>query len=125
MFLHQQSLYGALIANISDKYSIQVNSEYTVGRYIENDGVNRANQQFIDSGLYLPGGVVSPNQVQGFGSTVTLGSTPVLLNRSADVDGAPGTGARSERYNLQVIQNYEFNHNASVSNNTFFNYINS
>ncbi len=58
------------------------------------------------------------------GSTVTLGSNPVLLNRSADVDGAPGTGARSERYNLQVIQTYDFNAKASVSNNTFFNYIN-
>ena len=124
MFFHQQSIYAALTANISDKYTIQVNSEYTEGRYREDDGVNRANQQFIDSGLYLTGGVVGgPSQVMGFGSTVQLGS-PVLLNRSADVDGAPGTGARSERYNLQVIQTYDFNQNASVSNNTFFNYLN-
>ena len=124
MFLHQQSLYGALTANISDKYTIQVNSEYTEGRYRENDGVNRANQQFIDSGTYLTGGVVGgSSNISGFGSTVQLGNS-VLLNRSADVDGAPGTGARSERYNLQVIQTYEFNQNASVSNNTFFNYMN-
>jgi outer membrane receptor protein involved in Fe transport len=124
MFLHQQSLYGALTANISDKYTIQVNSEYTEGRYRENDGVNRANQQFIDSGVYLTGGVVGgPSNISGFGSTVQLGN-PVLLNRSANVDGAPGTGARSERYNLQVIQTYDFNQNASVSNNTFFNYMN-
>ncbi len=123
-YFHEQSLYAALIANISDKYSVQFNSEYTEGRYTENDGINRVNQQLIDNGSYLTGGVPGGlSAASGFGSTVVLGN-PVQLSRRTDVDGAPGSGARSTRYNAQVIQSYYYNQNVTLTNNTFFNYIN-
>ncbi|HEY8027168.1 MAG TPA: TonB-dependent receptor [Burkholderiaceae bacterium] len=123
-YFHEQAIYGSVIANISDKYTIQVNSELALGRYTENDGINRVNQQLIDNGSYLTGGVIGgPANISGFGSMIQLGS-PVQLSRRTNVDGAPGTGARSTRYNLQVIQTYDVNQNATLVNNTFFNYIN-
>jgi len=123
-YFHQQAVYGSLIANISDKYTVQVNSEIALGRYTENDGINRVNQQLIDNGSYLTGGVVGgAANISNFLSVLQLGN-PVQLSRRTDVDGAPGSGARSTRYNLQVIQTYDINHNATLVNNTFFNYIN-
>lgn len=122
-YFHEQALYGVLVANVSDKYTVQFNSEIAEGRYTENDGINRVTQQLIDNGTYLTGSVPAGQPVMGFGSTVVLGNT-IHINRSADVDGAPGTGARSRRFNAELIQTYDFNQNASVVNNTFFNYIN-
>ena len=120
-YFHEQALYGVVVADISDQYTVQFNTEYTDGRYTENDGINRVNQQLIDSGSYLTGGVVGP--VMGFGSTVQMGN-PIQLSRRTDVDGAPGSGARSTRYNAQLIQNYAFNRDVTLTNNTFFNYLN-
>ena len=119
-YFHQQSIYGVVVANITDKYTVQFNSEFTDGRYTENDGINRVNQQLIDSGTYLTGGVVG--NVMGFGSTTQLGN-PIQLSRKTNVDGSPTTGAHSWRYNAQLIQTYDFAPNSSVTNNTFFNYI--
>ncbi len=123
MYFHQQALYGVVVANITDKYTIQFNSEIVDGRYTENDGVNRVTQQLIDSGTYLTGGPIGSGPIQGFLQPISLGNT-IQLNRHTDVDGAPGTGAHSIRYNAQLIQTYEFSPTSSVVNNTFFNYIN-
>ena len=120
-YFHQQALYGVVVANISDKYTVQFNSEITDGHYTENDGINRVTQDLINNGTYLTGGVVGP--VQGFMSTTYLGN-PIQLSRATNVDGAPGTGAHSLRYNAQLIQSYDFNPEAQLVNNTFFNYIN-
>jgi len=122
MFFHQQSLYGVVVANITPRYTLQVNSEYVDARLKENDGINRVNQQLIDNGSYLTGAVPS-SQIFGYLTPVNMGN-PVQLGRQVNIDEAPGTGARALRYNAQVIQTYEFSENLSVSNNTFYNFLN-
>lgn len=60
-FIDQQALYAAVRWLPSDNYSIDFNTEAVVSNYEENVGVNRVNQQLIDSGLYLRG-----NPLHGF-----------------------------------------------------------
>jgi len=122
MYFHQEALYGVLVAHPSSRYTVQFNTEYTDTRYRENDGINRASQQLIDSGAYLTGGP-APGTLQGFLSPVILGNT-VQLDRHTIIDEAPGTGSRSSRYNAQLIQSYDVNDSVSVVNNTFYNYLN-
>ena len=120
-YFHQQSLYGVVTDRISPKYSVTLSSEVSEAKLTENDGVNRVNQAFIDHGTYLTGGIVG--DWQSFGTTTDLGN-PVQLARRVNIDEAPNTGARTLKYNVQLIQNLDLNDNLSVSNNTFFNYLN-
>ena len=122
MYFHQESIYGVVVAHPSTQYSVQFNSEYFDTRYRENDGINRVNQQLIDNGTYLKGGA-APGTLSGYETPITLGGT-TTLNRHTIIDEAPGTGSRASRYNAQLIQTYDFNDSLSVSNNTFYNYLN-
>ena len=119
-YTHQQSLFFSVLDEVSPKYSVEFNSEIVNAKYTENDGVNRVNQAFIDHGTYLTG---SPDAITNYLTHVTLGN-PVQLDRRTNIDETPGDGARAFKYNLQLIQNYEISDQASVSNNTFFNYLN-
>jgi hypothetical protein len=123
MYFREQAVYGAVTINASDKYSIDINSEVAYADYKENDGVNRVNQQLIDSGQYLTGGVAPGSSISGFGTELLLGN-PVKLSDKVNIDEGPDTEAHSLRFNLQVRQNYQFTDAASVSNNTFLNVIN-
>jgi outer membrane receptor protein involved in Fe transport len=122
MYFHQEALYGVVVAHPTAKYSVQFNSEYTDTRYRENDGINRASQQLIDSGAYLTGSP-APGTLSGFFTPVILGN-PTQLNGNTIIDEAPGTGSRSSRYNAQLIQTYDVNDSVTVVNNTFYNYLN-
>ena len=119
-YMHQQSVFFSLLDEVSPKYSVEFNSEVVNAKYVENDGVNRVNQAFIDHGTYLTG---SPTTITNYLTPVTLGN-PVQLDRRTNIDETPGDGARAFKYNLQLIQNYEISDQASVSNNTFFNFLN-
>ncbi len=120
-YFHQQSVYGVVTDRISPKYSVTLSSEVSEAKLTENDGVNRVNQALIDHGTYLTGGIVG--QWQSFGTQTDLGN-PVQLGRRVNLDEAPDTGARTLKYNVQLIQNWDLGDNLSVSNNTFFNYLN-
>jgi outer membrane receptor protein involved in Fe transport len=120
-YFHQQSVYGVVTDRISPKYSVTLSSEVSEAKFTENDGVNRVNQAFINHGSYLTGGIVG--NWQSFGTETDLGD-PVQLGRRANIDESPGTGARSLKYNVQLIQEFDVNDNVSISNNTFFNYLN-
>jgi hypothetical protein len=120
-YFDEQAVYGIVRARFSPQYSVQVNSEVALQNYTEDDGVNRVNQQLINNGLYLTGGVVGP--LESFGSTVLLGAAVPLSDR-VNIDEAPGTGAQALRYNLQIIQTYDIASGVSLVNNTFFNYLN-
>ena len=122
MFFHQESLYGVVVANITPKYTVQFNSEYVDARYRENDGINRVNQQLIDNGSYLTGGQPPPNQISGFLTPVIMGN-PTQLSRQVIIDQGPGTAARAQRYNAQLIQTYEVSEGLTVVNNTFYNFM--
>ena len=119
-YTHQQSLFFSVLDAVSPKYSVEFNSEIVNARYTENDGVNRVNQAFIDHGTYLTG---SPDAITNYLTPVTLGN-PVQLGRRINIDETSGDGARAFKYNMQLIQNYEISDQASVSNNTFFNFLN-
>jgi hypothetical protein len=58
MFFHQQSLFASLLGQITPQYSVLVTGGLENTTYRENDGINRVNQQLIDNGTYLTGGVV-------------------------------------------------------------------
>src|SRR5580704_14652213 len=55
MYFHQQSLFAAVLTEITPRYSVLVTGGFEDTRYRENDGVNRASQALIDSGAYLTG----------------------------------------------------------------------
>ena len=107
---------------MNDKYTINVNSEIAYADYKENDGINRVSQQLINNGAYLTGSP-APGTISGFGTQFTLGN-PVTIDRKTNIDEGPDTEAHSLRFNVQVQQNYQFSDAASVSNNTFFNFMN-
>ena len=49
MFFHQQSLYAAVVSQITPRYSIFINGSVDDTLYRENDGVNRVDQALIDT----------------------------------------------------------------------------
>ena len=93
MYFHQQSLYTALVADVTSNYKISINGDITDTRYRENDGINRVNQGLIDNSTYLTG-APPLSSVVGFGTEVDLtGST--VLNPRTIIDEPAGTGAHS------------------------------
>jgi outer membrane receptor for monomeric catechols len=121
MFFHQQSLYAALVSQITPKYSIFINGSVENTIYRENDGVNRVNQALIDSGTYLTGGPTEP--IEGFLTPVELAGTAQINDRVL-IDETPGTGAHSLRGKAQIIQTYAASDNFTITNNTFYDYVN-
>ncbi len=121
MFFHQQSLFASVIDQVTSKYSVLITGGLENTTYRENDGINRVNQQLIDNGTYLTGGVVGP--VEGFGSEIDLtGSTK--LNDRIIIDEPGGTGAHSLHIKGQIIQTYRGSDDFSIVNNTFYDYMN-
>jgi outer membrane receptor protein involved in Fe transport len=124
MFFHQQSLFASVIDQVTPQYSVLVTGGFENTTYRENDGINRVNQQLIDDGTYLTGGVVGGAAgVSGFGSTIDLtGSTQ--LNDRTIIDEPPGTGAHSLHIKGQIIQTFRATDDFSITNNTFYDYMN-
>ncbi|MGD0504578.1 MAG: TonB-dependent receptor [Steroidobacteraceae bacterium] len=122
MYFHQQSLYAALVADVTSNYKISINGDITDSRYRENDGINRLNQGLIDNSTYLTG-APSLSNVTGFGTEVDLtGST--VLNPRTIIDEPAGTGAHALHAMLQVIQTLTLSDDFSIVNNTFYDYVN-
>jgi outer membrane receptor protein involved in Fe transport len=121
MFFHQQSLYGALLIDVSPQYTIALNGDYVDTRYRENDGINRVNQALIDDGTYLTGPAVTP--ISGYGTEVDLTGT-TMLNGRIIIDEPAGTGAHAQHAKLQAIQTFTVNDNFSIVNNTLYDYMN-
>lgn len=121
MFFHQQSIYGALLTQVTPQYSIFLNTSVENTTYRENDGVNRANQALIDHGTYLTGGPITP--IAGFGTPVLLtGSTQ--LNDRILIDQPDGTSAHAMHFKAQMIQTFKASDTLTVTNNTFYDFIN-
>ena len=121
MFFHQQSVYAALLADISPRYTVSFNADYTTTHYREDDGINRVNQALIDDNTYLTGGPTSA--IEGYGTTVDLTGT-TNLNRRIIIDEPAGNGAYSQHAKAQLIQTFTVNDNFTIVNNTFYNYMN-
>src|ERR1700733_4711026 len=122
MFLHQQSVYGALLWQVNSGYTVSLNGSFIDDKYRENDGINRVNQGLINNATYLTG-APDPSDIVGFGTLVNLtGST--VLNRRTLIDEAPGTDAHSQHAMVQLIQTWQLSDGFSIVNNTFYNYLN-
>ena len=123
-FMRKNALYAALKWTPNDAYTLNFNTEVNSEQYTENVGVNRANQALINKGTYLTGGVLPPDEPQGFLTFFNLtGSTQ--LNPKTTIDETPGTESRGWLYNAQLIQTYQFKDNLSLENNTLFMFQNS
>ena len=122
MYFHQQSLFAAVLTELTPRYSVLVTGGFEDTRYRENDGVNRASQALIDSGAYLTGAPPASG-IFGFGTVFTLGPA-VQLNDRVIIDEPPGTGAHSMHAKLQIIQTFKASDNFSIVNNTFYDYMN-
>ena len=124
MFFHQQSVFAAVIDQVTPQYTVLVTGGLENTTYRENDGINRVNQQLIDNNTYLTGGVVGGDAgVSGFGATIDLtGSVP--LNDKIIIDEPPGTGAHSLHIKGQIIQTFKGSDDFSIVNNTFYDYMN-
>ena len=122
MFEHQQSLYGALIDQLTSNYTISLSGNIADTTYRENDGINRVNQNLIDNGTYLTG-APPLSDVSGYGTPVDLtGST--FLNPRTIIDEPDGTGAHALHGMLQLIQTWQPSDSFSIVNNLFYDYMN-
>jgi len=59
-FQHSTDIYVAVRYLPTSNLTVDFNTEYYLGHYTENTGLNRPTQQLIDSGLYYTGTGVSP-----------------------------------------------------------------
>jgi outer membrane receptor protein involved in Fe transport len=121
MYFHQQSVYAALVVDVTPNYTVSLNGDFVDTKYRENDGANRVNQLNIDNGTYLTGAPVTP--ITGFGTEIDLTGTTVLNGRTI-IDEPAGNGAHSQHAMLQFIQTLKVTDNFSIVNNTFYDYMN-
>jgi outer membrane receptor protein involved in Fe transport len=122
MYFHQQSLYAALVDQVTSNYKVSINGDVTDTRYREDDGINRVNQGLIDNSTYLTG-APPLSDVVGYGTEVDMTGSTVLNPRTL-IDEPGGTGAHSLHAMLQIIQTLTLSDNFSISNNTFYDYVN-
>ena len=120
MYFHQQSLFAAVLTQITPQFSVLVTGGVEDTFYRENDGVNRVNQGLINNGTYLTGGIVGP--FEGIGGEIDLtGST--ALNDRVIIDEPGGTGAHALHAKAQIIQTFKASDTFSIVNNTFYDYM--
>jgi hypothetical protein len=149
-YMHKNAVYAALRWTPNSQYTLDVNAEANIEQYTEDVGVNRVNQNLINTGQYLqggPDGVEYDSSIYGAnnGSPIPTGlaaglgnpytaapgltqinlSGTVKLNPRVTIDETPGTSSRAEIYNAQLIQSYRFSNGAVLENNTFFAFQNS
>lgn len=146
-FMRKNAVYAALRWRPNDNYQLDFNTELNVEQYTENVGINRVNQNLINSGLYLQGAPDGNECFSTFSAPcapgIPIGSPgnpyspvpPILtevnltdavhLNPKITIDETPGTGARALLYNAQIIQTLGLGSGLTLENNTFFDYLNS
>ncbi len=124
MFFHQQAAYVALLSQVTSNYTVKATVDFADTQYREDDGVNRVNQALIDNGSYLTG-APAPADIFGFGHGVyTPPGTTTQLNPRTIIDEPPGTGAHAQHLRAQLIQSYQDSDSLTITNNTFYDYLN-
>ncbi len=124
-YMHKNALYVALTWEPNAKYDLKFNAEVNDEQYTEDVGVNRVNQQLINSGEYLQDDpAYGPVYVYNFGTQFNLLNS-VKINPRITIDQTPSTSSRALLYNAQLIQSYHLNNSWTLENNTFFAFQNS
>ncbi len=123
MFFHQQSVFASVLTEFSPKVSLLVTGDYEDTRYRENDGINRVNQNLIDNGAYLTGSPPA-DETYNYLTDVELSGATVQLPGRVIIDEPDGNGAHSQHAKGQVILTYSAADNLTVTNNTFYDYLN-
>jgi outer membrane receptor protein involved in Fe transport len=117
-------VFASLLDQVTSQYSVLLTAGLENTTYRENDGINRVNQQLIDDGTYLTGGIVGgPGNISGFGTEIDLTGTTQLPSRTI-IDEPSGTGAHSLHAKTQIIQTYSPTDAFSITNNLFVDYMN-
>jgi len=115
------SFYGALTWIPSGQYSLVFNGSLQFVKYAENFGFNRVTQDLIDHGKYITGFAGSEN-IYG-GSNLFFPTGIITLDRSRHVSN-PDDFSYGRKFYGQIIQTLVLKDNASIVNNTFFEYVN-
>ena len=123
MFFHQQSAYVALLSQFTSQYSVLFNVDFVDTKYRENDGINRIDQNLIDTGNYLTG-APAPDTISGFLTPVYLSGATTVLNPRTIIDEPPGTGAHAQHIKAQLIQTVNASDDWTIVNNTFYDFLN-
>ena len=103
MYFHQQSLYAALVVDVTPNYKISINGDITDSRYRENDGINRREPRPYRQQRLSHRRSAAEQMSYGYGTEVDLSGTTVLNPRTI-IDEPAGTGAHSLHGMLQIIQ---------------------
>lgn len=127
-----QALYSALTWRPNDKYELFLNSQFSYMEYVENFGVNRPTQRFVDKGLYVTGTNVNDGtsasaadpqnaaNVYNFANTVDFGPEVKLSRHSRLLK--PGDNSLGKNFKLQGIQTVTLDSDAKLVNNNLFTY---
>lgn len=129
-----ESIYGAVTWKPSDNYELFVNAQASYMEYVENFGVNRPTQDFIDNGIYITGtninggSAASPADpqnaanVDGGGNIIAFGPEVKLSRHSRLLK--PGDNSLGKNIKLQAIQTVTLDSDTKLVNNNLFTYTN-
>ena len=129
------AIYGGLVWKPTDKYRLELNSEYFYADYTENWGWNRITQSLIDNGVYSTGvspqvvGAVTQSEALGLSGTygpfggidLSSGATTFDISRDTRLLG-PDSDSKGYLLTSQAIQTYEVDSDTKIINNTLYQY---
>jgi catecholate siderophore receptor len=122
-FTHSTDVYAALRYIPNSKLTIDFNTEYYIGHYTENSGINRPTQQLIDDGLYYQGIGVSPfvgpgQDPRNFLSVINVTGV-VPINRSYQLV-SPEDRDKGNNFQTQLDATYHLSDTLSLVNKSYF-----
>jgi catecholate siderophore receptor len=122
-FTHSTDVYAAIRYLANSQLTIDFNTEYYIGNYTENTGINRPTQQLIDHGLYYQGIGVSPfpnspQDPRGFLSVIDVTGV-VPINRRYQLV-APHDHDEGTNYQAQLDVTDVLNDTFTFVNKTYF-----
>jgi hypothetical protein len=122
-FNHSSDVYAALRYLPNSQLTIDFNTEFYIGHYTENTGMNRPTQQLIDQGLYYQGTGVSPfvgpgQDPRNFLSVINVTGV-VPINRSYQLV-APNDHDEGTNFQAQLDVTYALSDTLTLVNKGYF-----
>jgi catecholate siderophore receptor len=114
-FDHSSDIYAAVRWLPTSNLTVDFNTEWYLGHYTENTGINRPTQELIDHGIYYTGtgasifGGIGPNDPRGFLSQVDVtGAVPInrTLQLVAPHDHDTGTNYQAQLDITDVVNDH-------------------